>query len=275
MSTVAVQENTGWQAELELGFSPRPARTVLAHRKQRGPLVVQRPFYPEGDACHLYLLHPPGGLVGGDRLDIRADVAGGAHVLVTTPGATKFYLSAGDTAVQTQTLKVESGASLEWLPQENIFFPGAITRLKTKVELAEGARFIGWETQCLGRPVIGERFATGHADFQLHIERDGRPLLLDRLTVTAERLNGAAGLRGCPVNATLLATPATQTELEAVRELSAGVPGTGVTLLGDMLVLRYLDDSTEQCRNLFIQAWAAIRPAIIGRAPCPPRIWST
>ena len=272
---IAAPMTTGWQAQLELGFAPRPGRTALVHRKQRGPLAVQRPFYPEGDACHLYLLHPPGGVVGGDSLRILAEVAAGAYALITTPGATKFYLSAGDTAEQLQTLCVDQDASLEWLPQENIFFPGALTRLQTRIELTDGARFIGWETQCLGRPVIGERFDAGHADFKLHIERDGRPLLLDRITVTPERLDGAAGLRGWPVNATLLATPATQTELEQVRELLADAPNTGVTLIDDLLVVRHLGDSTEQCRKLFINIWAAIRPAVIGRAPCPPRIWST
>jgi urease accessory protein len=271
----ATTTTTGWQAQLELGFAPRPGRTALVHRRQRGPLAVQRPFYPEGDACHLYLLHPPGGVVGGDSLHIRADVSAGAQALVTTPGATKFYLSAGDTAEQVQTLCVAQDASLEWLPQENIFFTGALARLKTRIELTDGARFIGWETQCLGRPVIGERFDSGRADFNLHIERDGRPLLLDRIMVTPERLDGAAGLRGCPVNATLVATPAAQTELEAVRALIADQPNTGATLLDDLLVLRYLGDSTEQCRKLFIKVWATIRPAVIGRAPCPPRIWST
>ena len=266
---------TGWHAQLELGFAPRAGRTALVHRMQRGPLAVQRPFYPEGDACHLYLLHPPGGVVGGDSLNIRSEVADGAHALVTTPGATKFYLSAGDTAQQTQTLRVAAGAGLEWLPQENIFFPGALTRLYTKIELSEGARFIGWEIQCLGLPVNAERFDSGQAEFQLHIERDERPLLLDRLTVTPERLNGKAGLRGLPVNATLLATPAEKAELEQVRELLLETPSAGVTLIDNLLVVRYLGDSTEQCRNLFINIWAAIRTTVMGRPPCPPRIWST
>lgn len=275
MNDAAAQTGSGWQAELQLGFAPRPGRTALVHRKQRGPLAVQRPFYPEGDACHLYLLHPPGGVVGGDSLDIRAEVTEGAHALVTTPGATKFYLSAGDTARQTQALRVDAGAGLEWLPQENIFFPGAIAELKTQIELTGGARFIGWETQCLGRPVIGERFDSGRADFRLDISRDGHPLLLERLAVAPERLGGAAGLRGAPVTATLIATPASQTELEQLRALTADRHDAGVTLLDDLLVLRYLGDSTEQCRKLFVQAWQAIRPAVIGRAPCPPRIWST
>jgi len=276
MSTAATKTiTTGWQARLELGFGLRSGRTALVHRQQRGPLAVQRPFYPEGDTCHLYLLHPPGGVVGGDSLHIQAEVAEGAHALVTTPGATKFYLSAGDTAEQVQTLRVAPGAALEWLPRENIFFPGAITKLKTRIELSAGARFIGWETQCLGLPVNAERFDSGHAEFQLQIDFETRPLLLERLTVTPERLNGAAGLRGLPVNATMVATPVGDAELEQVRALLAEVPSAGATLLDDLLVVRYLGDSTEQCGNLFITIWAAIRAAVIGRSPCPPRIWST
>ncbi len=266
---------TGWPAQLELGFAPRLGRTALVHRKQRGPLAVQRPFYPEGETCHTYLLHPPGGVVGGDSLHIQCQVTDGAHALVTTPGATKFYLSAGATAEQNQSLHLTAGACLEWLPQENIFFPGAMTRLQTNIDLSEGARFIGWEINCLGLPVIGERFDNGQAEFRLNIESNKRPLLLERLTVTPEKLQAKAGLRGLPVNATLLATRAGTTELDQVRELVAETPSSGVTLIDDVLVVRYLGDSTEQCRNLFFKIWAAIRASVLGRPPCPPRIWST
>ena len=275
MSTAAEAMGSGWPAQLELGLAPRFGRTALVQRKQRGPLAVQRPFYPEGDVCHLYLLHPPGGVVGGDSLHIQCKVVEGAHALVTTPGATKFYLSAGAEAEQKQSLRIAAGGGLEWLPQENIFFPGAITGLQTMIELSESARFIGWEVNCLGLPANSERFASGHAEFQLHIERDNRPLLLDRLTVTPEKLHGKAGLRGLPVNATLLATPAGEIELELVRELLAETHRAGVTLIDNLLVVRYLGDSTEQCRNLFIKIWTAIRTTVMGRTPCPPRIWST
>lgn len=272
---VAKEAGTGWHAQLQLGLAPRFGRTALVQRKQRGPLAVQRPFYPEGDVCHLYLLHPPGGVVGGDSLHIQCGVIAGAHAVVTTPGATKFYLSAGATAEQTQSLRIAAGAGLEWLPQENIFFPGALTRLQTKIELSEGARFIGWEVQCLGLPVSAAHFDRGQAEFQLHIERDKRPLLLERLMVTPQRRHGKAGLRGQPVNATLLATPAGKNELEQVRELLGETANAGVTLIDNLLVVRYLGDSTEQCRKLFTKIWAALRETVMGRPPCPPRIWST
>ncbi len=265
----------GWQARIELGFAPRPGRTALVHSRRRGPLAVQRPFYPEGDLCHCYLLHPPGGVVGGDRLEIDVSVVAGAGALLTSPGATKFYASAGEQAQQEQYLRIADGASLEWLPQENIYFPGALARVQTRVELVDGVRFIGWDCQCLGRPVIGERFASGQLDLGWQILRDGRPLLLDRLRIDPGRLDDGAGLRGAPVSATLVATPAGQAELERVRVLIEAEMSAAVTLLDDLLVLRYLGESTEQCRKLFVQAWAALRPSVIGREPCPPRIWAT
>ncbi len=271
-------EAGGWRAQLELGFERRGTRTVLAHRKQRGPLAVQRPFYPEVEVCHLYVLHPPGGVVGGDRLEIAAEVQGGATAVVTTPGATKFYRSGGAEASQQQRLTVRAGGSLEWFPQENIFFPGAQADLNTLVRLESGARFMGWEIHCLGRPASTETFHCGILSLQLQVYRDGVPLLLERLPVNeGEGLAGAASLRGSPVTATFLATGVAGELRNRVRERLAGkVEGiAAATLLDDLLVVRYLGASTEAVRRLFVEIWTLLRPALVARAACPPRIWST
>ena len=194
---MTTEDQSGWHASLHLGFEPRGGRTVLATRRQRGPLAVQRAFYPEGDICHLYLLHPPGGVVGGDRLDIDVGVADGAHALITTPGASKFYRSAGPEARQHQRLTVGDGGTLEWFPQENILFPGANLRTGTDIDLSGNARFLGWEILSLGRPVISERFEHGSADLGLRVQRDGQPILIDRLRLGSKPdLDGLSGLRG-------------------------------------------------------------------------------
>ena len=274
--TVALQQGgwSGWEASLELGFEPRGARTVLKHRRQRGPLAVQRTFHPEGDICHLYLLHPPGGVAGGDRLCIDITLSPGSSALVTTPGATKFYNSIGPAAHQLQRFSVDAGC-LEWLPQENIFFPDAAVELKTEIDLYGEASYIGWEFHCLGRPVIGERFDEGHVLFSTRLSRDGKPLLLERLDVDGSSLSGKATLREQPVVATLVATGAGREVIDRVREVTSETAGTGVTLLGDVLVCRYLGDSTEQARKLFVSVWQAIRPMLIGKVAVQPRIWAT
>ncbi|WP_089728418.1 urease accessory protein UreD [Candidatus Thiosymbion oneisti] len=268
----------GWLGRLDLGFEVRAGRTVLAHKRQVGPLTVQRPFYPEGDSCQLYLLHPPGGLVGGDRIEIRLDVAAGASVLVTTPGAAKFYRSAGTAATVQQGLRIAAGGLLEWFPQENILFPGAQARTRTSVELAGDARFIGWEIQSLGRPVTGERFDPGTADLEFRLDRDGRPMLRDRLRVnTGQALDGPSSLRGFPVCGTFVATGVEPGSLEVARAALSNEKDhpTGLTLIEDLLVARCLAPGVESVSRIFRSLWGILRPRLMGRDTCPPRIWST
>jgi urease accessory protein UreH len=171
----------GWEAKLELGFALRNDRTVLAYRRHHGPLIVQRPFYPEGGVCHVYVLHPPGGIVAGDHLSISVSAEQHSHSLITTPAAGKFYRSTGEQALQTVSIKVAEGAALEWLPQETIIYEGARLRSLVHVELAARARFIAWEILSLGRPACGENFDYGLADMSWQIYCQDQPLLLERL----------------------------------------------------------------------------------------------
>lgn len=267
----------GWPAELTLGFRSDTRRTVLAHRRRVGPLAVQRPFYPEGGVCHVYLLHPPGGVVGGDSLAIDVTLGPRAQALLTTPGATKFYRSAGAAALQTQRLRVEPGATLEWLPQENIFFPGAQAMLHTSVELCRDARVALWEIHCLGRPAVAEPFDRGLVDSRLSIIRDRVPLLLDRLRVDPGNRSRRALLGGRSVVGTLIISHAAGAELAACRRRlpSDGADDFGATLVEDLLVLRFLGHSTERARRLFTEVWQTVRPAVLGRSLGVPRIWAT
>jgi len=268
----------GWLGRLELGFEVRAGRTVLAHKRQLGPLTVQRLFYPEGDGCQLYLLHPPGGLVGGDRIEIGLDVAAGASVLVTAPGATKFYRSSGAAVTVQQDLRIATGGLLEWLPQENILFPGAQARTRTSVELAGDAHFIGWEIHSLGQPVIGERFEPGTADLEFGLHRDGRPILKDRLRVgTGRDLDGPSGLRGFPVCGTFVATGVGPENLETAWATISNEQDrpAGLTLIEDLLVARCLAPDVESVNRIFRSLWGILRPQLLGRDVCPPRIWST
>ncbi|MBK1630107.1 hypothetical protein CKO31_05000 [Thiohalocapsa halophila] len=272
----------GWRAELHLHCERRPGpsgpRTVLAHKHQLGPLTLQRAFHPEGAPCHLYPLHPPGGVVGGDVLDVRLDIAAGAHALATTPGAAKFYRSAGDWAHQAQVLAVAPGGVLEWLPQPAILFPGAQVASRTEIQLRGNARFLGWEVLALGRPVIGERFTAGSLDAALRVSRDGRALLADRLRLCdAADLVRPGGLRGRAVSGTFIATGAEQADLDAAVAVCSDAPGTltGVSRLDDLLVARALADTTEPVQRVFCALWAALRPRLLGLAPAPPRIWAT
>ena len=267
----------GWSARLKLVFETRGARTVATHREHCGPLVVQRPFYPEGGTCHVYLLHPPGGVVAGDRLQVEANAEPGAQVLLTTPAATKLYRSHGPRATLAQDLRIEAGARLEWFPQGSIFFNGCRVSSATRVEVAPGGQFAGWEIIALGRLAAGELFDRGHCRQAFEIWSQGRPLMLDRAEYAGGSpvLQAAWGLAGYSVVGSFAAYPANRAALEAVRARIPGEPWFSASLLDDLLICRYLGNSVESAQQNFVVAWEALRPILFGRPACPPRIWNT
>ncbi len=280
VAAIAERLRSGWQARLELDFERRQQATVLARRSHTGPLCIQRPLYPEGaGVCHAIVLHPPGGIAGGDELELEINVGERAHALLTTPGATKWYRSDAFPARQTLALKVEAGAVAEWLPQESIVFDGAHAEMTNRIELARGAAFVGWDVLCLGRSARGESFGRGRLHMHTELRREGRPLWLERAAIAggSRVLNAAAGLAGHGVTGTLLAaSDALGAEhLKTCRAIEAKQAGFGVTLLPGLLVARYLGDSAEQAREYFTQIWHALREPLTLTAPMAPRIWNT
>lgn len=267
----------GWQAELDLRYARREARSYLAERRHHGPLTVQRSFYPEGEGlCHTYILHPPGGVVGGDSLSVNVLVEEEAEALLTTPAAGKFYRSEGESAWQGQHLRLAPGAALEWLPQENIVFDGAHITSRTLVELEPDSRFIGWEIYCLGRPASGEAFTQGLLQTSFELRRQGRPIWLERGCFEAGTpvMRRLWGLQGHIVMGTMVATLELD-ELQSVRSLLEEEEGFYISQLPGVLVCRYLGDDAPKARAGFSRLWALLRPQLLHREACCPRIWNT
>ena len=284
MSAVILEKNgkeasaDGWQAHLELQYENQAGRTVLSKRSHHGPLLVQRPFYPEAPVCHSYIIHPPGGIAGGDQLQIDVQVADGAHALLTTPASGKFYNSLHKPSSMQQNLSVANGAKLEWLPQDNIFFEDSRSITQTQITLHGDAVFIGWEIVCLGRPFCDQTFR-GDCTQKLVLQRDGINRYIDRTVLQADEpvLSSRWGLNACTVSATMLATPACEDELLRLRDAFKQTSNFefSATLLDDILVCRFLGHHGAQAREVFEQAWTLIRPAVMGRKACSPRIWKT
>jgi urease accessory protein len=267
-----------WKANLSLGFSFADRKTTLSRKVHDGPLVVQKPLYPEGEAiCHAIVVHPPGGIAGGDELELEVDAGQGAAVLLTTPGASKWYRSAGPLARQTVAFRISG--SLEWLPQETIVFDGALAQAQYDFDLAGDAALIGWDIVCLGRTGSGERYSRGSYRNAISVRRDGRLLWLERGRVEGggRLLDSPAGLAGNPVYGTLFAA-FPHFEKRILAELREQTPTSGrgaVTLLPGILLARYLGSSSEAARRYFIALWRVLRPALNGREAIEPRIWQT
>jgi urease accessory protein len=274
-------ESTGWDAELALCYQRRGQRSVLERRAHRGPLVVLKSLYPEGDAvCQNIVVHPPAGIVGGDRLALEVTVGENAQAQLTTPGAARWYRSAGVAARQSLRFSVAAGGLLEWLPQETIVFDGAIAGLETHVGLARNATFLGWEIVCLGRRLAGERFASGRLSQDLVVRRDGARQWFEhaRLDGGSRLLESRVGVDRQPVFGTFLAAAALVPDglVAACREVACEDDGeVAVTRLPGVLLARYRGAWPEAARNYFAALWARVRPALAGRDAVRPRIWNT
>ncbi len=266
-----------WQAELELGYARFADTTRPVLRRHKGPLRVQKHLYAEGpQVCQHIIVHPPGGIAGGDGLDIRATVGAQAWAQLTSPGAAKWYRAASP-AYQTLTLTVEAGATLEWLPQETIVYSAAQAELDTTIELQGDARLCYWDIVALGRPASAERFDQGHFQARLNIRRDGQLLWHERQRVQGGDglLDSPIGLDGKPVFATLLITGEVDAALlEQCRCLPSQVRGD-LSQLPGLLVARCLASEALHARAWLIALWTLLRPALLGRPALAPRIWST
>lgn len=274
--------SSGWRAELELQFARRDAATLLTQRRHLGPLRVQKALYPEGEAvCHAILLHPPAGIAGGDELEINVAVGEQAHALLTTPGASKWYRSAAPWASQNIALSVAPGAILEWLPQEAIFFSGCRAAMRQTIALAPDARYLGWDVWCIGRKASSEHFDRGELRVATEVYLDEQPLWLEQgqINGSGALLHVAAGLAGRSVCGTLLAAGAAITP-ELLAACRAVLPKEtnalhGITVLPQLLVARYLGDSSEAARAWFVGLWRVLRRGLLEREVQVPRIWNT
>ncbi len=266
-----------WHAELELGYGRFGDTTRPTQRRHLGPLRVQKHLYAEGpQVCQHIIVHPPGGIAGGDRLDISVDVGTDAWAQLTSPGAAKWYRAAGP-AYQTLNLTVAPGATLEWLPQETIVYSAAQAELQTTIELQGDARLVYWDVVALGRPAADERFERGHFQSRVDIRRDGDLLWHERQRVVGNDglLDSPMGLDGHTVFATLLVSADISPELlEQCRALQGQVRGD-LSQLPGLLVARCLAHEGLHARDWLIALWKLLRPQVLGKEALAPRIWST
>jgi urease accessory protein len=276
-----VMAQPGWQAKLALAYALRGKRTVISGREHSGPLLVQKALYPEGDAvCHSIIVHPPGGIAGGDELKLEARLCEGTAALLTTPGAGKWYRSAGPKASLVQHFELGRGAALEWLPQPAIVFDRARAETRTEVRLHEDALYMGWDMTCMGRTESGERFSSGELRQRTEVWQQGRRLWCEyaRLAGDDPMFASKAGLAGCSVSATLIVAGRDIPKDLLAQCCSIAPEGSehaGITMLPRVLLARYLGHGSEAAMQYFIALWSLLRPALTGRSAVLPRIWAT
>lgn len=276
-----------WEATLDLGYTTQTGtgRTVMKDMSFKGPLRVQRPFYPEGNACHTYLLHPPGGMVSGDDISINVTASQDSHVVLTTPSAGKIYHMDSDAGGQKQAVMIQGREKslIEWLPQETILFNGANAILDTNIALDETARFVGWEMISYGRKAGNEPFVCGSLKQNFSISLGGTKRVSERFRTdpSLKLLHSYAGLNGFTQSGNLYWVGTSienhrQALDDCLAELVELFDGHLVaTHKPDVLIVRGFSHSAEELRNTFIKLWAGMRPIVFETPACMPRIWAT
>lgn len=278
-----------WNASLDLNYSLRDAPDggkTVAHFAHTGPLRILQSLYPEGDKiCHNVLVHPPGGLVGGDTLDVSISVATGAHGLLTTPGATRFYRSDGEPALQRTAITLAPDTRMEWLPLEAIAYSGCLAENRLTLNIAPGAEMMGWDITALGLPAANLPFEAGH--FCQHLEAPG--VWLERANINASDrllLTSPVGLAGHTCFATLFFIAGSkldrgrrQAALDIARSVmqtySLGNMAGATSPNGQVVVVRVLAPVVEPATALLRAVWLAWRSELWQLTAPSPRIWST
>jgi urease accessory protein len=256
----------GWRARLRLEFQGRTLRDRV--RTEGGV----------GEPCHAYILHPPGGVASGDDLRLDVTLSAGAHAVLTTPAAGKFYRRGSAGPASTEQHFQVNEASLEWLPQENIFYPNAAALLRSVIRLSGDARFMGWEIACLGLPACGNSLEAGRVRLCFDVWRDSTPLFLDRLELGGPNLSAPWGMANHAVLGCAVVCPGGPRELELGRALAAENCADltiACTLIDGVLVCRGMAQRTDRLKASFIRLWRGVRPGLVGREAVLPRIWAT
>ncbi|AWB68674.1 urease accessory protein UreD [Saccharobesus litoralis] len=294
LNMLNTQKSREWLAQLTLGFKGTAKRgTQLVKSQRRGPLTIQKAFYPEGKHCaHVYLLHPPAGIVSGDQLHIDISAENNAHTLITTPGANRFYQARTDKNIgdprqlQHCTYQLQNNAIVESLPQETIVFRGAQATNKQDIYIDQTSVYLGWDINCLSENQ--QAFDTGSFTQQTRVYIDKQLKLHDRIAINQSNLlfSKNAGLAGHSVFATfVLAAPhalaqvatrqALQSQIRQRIEVLNADKLISITDVGGILLARYLGDQAEQAKALFYQIWQIARPVCCQQTATKPRIWYT
>lgn len=275
---------TPLQARLSLGFRKDEGATRLMEREHFGPLLVQKPLYPEGrEVCQVVIVHPPGGVVGGDQLEIAIRVGAAASAQITTPGAAKWYKANGHVSHQAIRLDVGAKGVLEWVPQETIFFDNADVELDHRVMLEKEASYIGCEILCFGRTASGESFTGGRIRQSTRIHYEGKLIWFEQLRLAggSSAMMSPLLLAGNTVCATLIAVgkavPATVVAAarEEAGDIAKGAGHLGISQLKPLITARYLGNSSETARQVMLHIWGLLRPAMLDREAMVPRMWNT
>lgn len=257
---------------MRLSFKLRGEATVLDGLRQDGCLKARFPRAEPGAWTGAVMLNSSGGVAGGDTLATTVIAGTGTRATVASQAAERFYRALpGSVSDVANTVQVETGAALEWLPQETILFDGSALRRRLTVELAVDACFVGVESLVFGRTAMGEQVHRGEIADLIEIQRGGRLILHDRIRLAGPVADvlarKAVGAGSCAIATVIHVAPDAERRVDAVRGALAPYDA-GASAWDGMLLARIVARDGARLRAAVVAGLNVLRD---GRPL--PRVW--
>ncbi len=278
----------GKRGFLRLGFEERAGRTVLADLELRAPYLAQRALHCDfgmPDLAWLFLITTSGCVLQGDRLALDVTLGPGARAHVTTQSATKVHAMDANYALATQSIALNDGAYLEFLPDPLLLHRRARFASETRITVAPSATLLYSEIVQPGRKHHHPDESFGVTLLSLRVDAarpDGRLLMSERLVVEPEtspvRQTGVMDLFDVFGNVILL-TPKDNadriSELVAAEvDLERGIASGACRLPNEAgLIYKVLGRETAQVKAQVRAFWEIVRREVVGATVPPSFLW--
>ena len=261
---------------------PRARGEVRLSSKEVGTQSVLDCLYQSGSARCLFprsanvtlntvILNTSGGLTGGDKMRVTVTAGVNSTLTLTTQACERAYKAQPDQVAQVcNSLNVENGARLNWMPQETILFEGSALHRRLRVNMDGNARLLMVEPVVFGRAAMGEQLHNCQFRDRIKIMRDGRLDYIDSINLTGDvsahlTLSNVAGGAGAMASV-ILVDPLAETHLDDLRALLPDTAGASL-LAKDVLVLRLLAPDSFTLRKVLVPVLRLLNDTEI------PRCW--
>lgn len=255
-----------------LRFALRDGATVAAETYQEAGFRLRMPRVEPGLPPEVVLINTAGGVTGGDRFSLTVTAEAGTAAVLTTQAAEKVYRSSGGRGRMETAIRIEAGATLDWLPQETILFDGGALERSLTVDMAADARFTAVESLVFGRHARGESVGGGYIFDRWRIRRAGCLVYAEGLRfdgAVARTLQARAVGAGATAAASLLTVaPDAEARLDAVRQCldrDAAVEA-GASAFGGLLAVRMVAGDAFALRRRLVEVLEMLRGPL-------PRVW--
>ncbi|WAJ26215.1 urease accessory protein UreD [Antarcticirhabdus aurantiaca] len=279
----------GKVGELRLGFSLCGGRSILHDLYRVAPLLVQQALYwdeamPELPICSIISIG--GGILQGDRYKIDISVGEDACAHVTSQSANRVHRMDANYASQHQTVTLERGSYLEYLPDFTIPYRDSRFINHTDIVISEDATLLYGEMMLVGRKHhrAEERFGLDLLSNAVAVRRPGgRKLFAEKILIEKgdPSVDYPAVMRGFDAFANIMCLTPPPVAARIQERFETQFPSEGPRAISGVcrlpnaagLMLRAVGMETYDVRREVRRFWRIVREEARGRTLPQEFLW--